>query len=167
MDDRADIKHDLNNPIDLGQAYDTVFDCGTIEHVANIGEVLQTYHKATKAGGSIVITSVTDGFQTHGFYQLNPLLFFKIFSRVNGYECECFSYRVGPFAKLRKEKWLDEQRMTFQIPRVIVVRASKISHIEKLTWPIQDVFLVPHIPCKHWKLKMVKQFITSFFQGLR
>ena len=98
LDLEGDISHDLNEPYAGNEQFDTVFDCGTIEHVANIGQALKTLLGFVKVGGNLVIQTVADSQMNHGFYQPSPQLFYELLS-ANGFTVAISSYRVGPFAR--------------------------------------------------------------------
>ena len=84
----ATLLHDLNRPIPSewkGQ-YDFLFDGGSIEHVFNFPQAIRNYCDLVRVGGSIIIFTVANNFCGHGFYQFSPELFYRVFSKENGFE---------------------------------------------------------------------------------
>ena len=79
---------DLNCPQALGE-YDLVIDAGTIEHCFHIGQALNNAAGAVKAGGRI-FHSPPMSMGNHGFYNLNPTLFFDFYTQ-NGWVLENLS----------------------------------------------------------------------------
>ncbi len=139
LDLEGDISHDLNEPYLFSEQFDTVFDCGTIEHVANIGQALKTLLSFVKVGGNIAIQTVADSQMNHGFYQPSPQLFYELLS-ANGFTTSIFSYRVGPFARLFPEPRDSSQGFNLSLPRYQVV-AGKRHAAPEFHWPIQPAFL--------------------------
>lgn len=76
---------DLNKPLPpLGQ-FDVVINNGTAEHVFNIAQVFASIHAACKVGGLMIHDAPFTGWIDHGFYCLQPTLFYDL-AAVNGYE---------------------------------------------------------------------------------
>lgn len=71
-------KFDLNQPIPLRGTYDIVINHGTAEHVFNIGQVFRTMHDKCKVGGLMIHEAPFTGWLDHGFYCLQPTLFFDL-----------------------------------------------------------------------------------------
>lgn len=69
---------DLNQPIALDRQYDVTMNNGTAEHILNIGQFLKTMHEWTKPGGLMLHEAPFNGWIDHGFYTLQPTLFFDI-----------------------------------------------------------------------------------------
>lgn len=76
---------DLNSPIDLPRKYDVVINHGTAEHIFNIAMVFKSMHDWTKTGGHMVHEVPCVGWVDHGFYCLQPGLFYDL-SAANEYE---------------------------------------------------------------------------------
>jgi hypothetical protein len=72
------LRLDLNQPIALDRQYDVTMNNGTAEHILNIGQFLKTMHECTKPGGIILHEAPFNGWIDHGFYTLQPTLFFDI-----------------------------------------------------------------------------------------
>jgi SAM-dependent methyltransferase len=96
----ASIVHDMNVPIppQFHQSFDFVYDGGTLEHVYNFPEAIKSCVDMLKASGLFVCASPANNFMGHGFYQFSPELFFRLFSRENGFRLEqvlAFEYETG------------------------------------------------------------------------
>ncbi len=78
-------RHDLNLPFDGLEQYATVINHGTAEHIFNIAQVFRTIHDAAQVGGLMIHESPFTGWVDHGFYCLQPTLFYDV-ARANGYE---------------------------------------------------------------------------------
>jgi hypothetical protein len=105
------IKQDLNQPLDLGEfmwccgeirngpvcpecglsketypiGFNVVINHGTAEHIFNIGQVFRTMHDHCIDGGLMIHESPFTGWIDHGFYCLNPTLFYDL-AAANCYE---------------------------------------------------------------------------------
>jgi len=84
----AQLLHDLNKPIDdiHRNSYDLVIDGGTLEHVFNFPEAVNTCMKLVKKDGHLIIVTPANNLLGHGFYQFSPELFYGIFSNQNGFD---------------------------------------------------------------------------------
>lgn len=86
------LKCDLNQPITAAQLdahhrYDVAYNHGTAEHIFNIAQVFRTMHDATQAGGLLIHESPFTGWVDHGFYCLQPTLFWDV-AAANDYKME-------------------------------------------------------------------------------
>lgn len=79
------LRQDLNAPLQLGRQYDLSVNHGTAEHVFHIAQVFGTMHAWTKPGGLMIHESPWMGWPDHGFYTLQPTLFYDL-AAANGYE---------------------------------------------------------------------------------
>lgn len=77
-------RFDLNHPLALDRRFDVVFNHGTAEHIFNIAQVFKTIHDYTLPNGLMIHESPFTGWIDHGFYSLQPTLFFDL-ARVNNY----------------------------------------------------------------------------------
>jgi SAM-dependent methyltransferase len=77
----------LNQPIprDWHQRFDIVFDGGTLEHVFNLPAAFASCMQLVKPGGRFLAVTVANNWCGHGFYQFSPELFFRVFTRDNGF----------------------------------------------------------------------------------
>lgn len=81
---RAD-KLDLNVRIQPAKCYDVVFNHGTAEHIFNVANVFKIMHDATLYGGLMLHEAPFTGWVDHGFYCLQPTLFYDV-AAANDYE---------------------------------------------------------------------------------
>jgi hypothetical protein len=71
--------------------YDTIIDCGTVEHIFNVSQALRNLSSLCASGGQIVHVLPANNFCGHGFWQFSPELFFSLYSDASGYrETEVF-----------------------------------------------------------------------------
>lgn len=75
---------DLNGPIDLKRQFTTVFNHGTAEHIFNVANVFKVMHDHCAVGGLLIHESPFTGWIDHGFYTLQPTLYYDL-ARANGY----------------------------------------------------------------------------------
>jgi len=68
------------------QKYDIVLDVGTAEHCFNIGQAMINMASMVKEGGYIIHENPAN-WGNHGFYNLNPTLFYDFYTD-NGFEVE-------------------------------------------------------------------------------
>ena len=76
---------DLNHPLAVEATYDTVIDCGTLEHILNVPQALQNISMMCRDGGRILHVSPSNNYCGHGFWQFSPELFYSLYSEANGY----------------------------------------------------------------------------------
>jgi hypothetical protein len=82
---------DMNQPIGAEQQYDTIIDCGCLEHVYNAPQALMNVSLLCADDGQIIHVLPANNFCGHGFWQFSPELFFSLYSTANGYrETEVF-----------------------------------------------------------------------------
>jgi hypothetical protein len=83
----AQVIQDLNVPIpeELKERYDLVYDGGTLEHIFNFPTALRNAMEMVRLGGTLVTSGPGNNQCGHGFYQLSPELYFRVFTPENGY----------------------------------------------------------------------------------
>lgn len=79
------LRLDLNGGGDLGERFDVVINHGTAEHIFNIGQVFKTTHEHCEVDGWMIHDSPFTGWIDHGFYCLQPTLFYDL-AHANCYE---------------------------------------------------------------------------------
>lgn len=86
-DEKPTYVYDLNEsaPAAFQSRWNVVYDGGTLEHVFDIATALRNVHAMLKPGGLAIHESPTNNYVDHGFWQVNPTLFFDFYS-ANGYE---------------------------------------------------------------------------------
>lgn len=82
---KAALRYDLNRPVPIDEQFDVVINHGTAEHVFNIGQVFQTMHDRCHLGGLTIHDAPFTGWVDHGFYTLQPTLFYDL-AHANCYE---------------------------------------------------------------------------------
>jgi hypothetical protein len=94
-------QHDLNLPIQLDRQFDIVTNIGTAEHVFDISQVFSTAHELTAANGLMIHTAPFTGWWNHGFFAVQPNLYFDL-AEANGYELVALTYgALTPFEAVR------------------------------------------------------------------
>jgi hypothetical protein len=84
----ATFLHDLNGPLPVAHQvrYDFVFDGGTLEHVFDFPSALRHSLEALRVGGHFLSIAPASNLMGHGFYQMSPELYFRVFSDDNGFD---------------------------------------------------------------------------------
>jgi hypothetical protein len=82
---------DLNQPIDIGQRLDIVHNAGTLEHVFDIAQGFRNLHNLTRPGGFMIHHAPFVGWVDHGFYALQPTLFWDL-AEANNYRIHLMLY---------------------------------------------------------------------------
>jgi len=85
--EQATIIHDMNLPLpsQLKGRFDVVIDGGTLEHVFNFPVAIRNCMEMLAIGGHYLGIAPANNWCGHGFYQFSPDLFFRIFSKENGF----------------------------------------------------------------------------------
>ncbi len=83
----ATVLHDLNRlpAKSLEKKFDFIFDGGTIEHVFNVPNALESVLRMLRPGGRLVSANGLNGWYGHGMYQFNPELVWTFWKRA----CNC------------------------------------------------------------------------------
>jgi len=123
----ASIIHDLNRPIadNLSGRYSAVVDGGTLEHIFNFPTAVENCMRMLEVGGHFISVAPANNFFGHGFYQFSSELFFRVFSKENGFEVQrVFLTAEKPFrswyevvdpAAVKERVFLRNQVSTFQL----------------------------------------------------
>lgn len=111
--DNADFQFDLNKrglSSAVKHQFDLVIDCGTMEHVFDVRQVMENITGATKTDGAIIHVMPGNNTFDHGFFQFSPTLFSDYYS-CNRYDIldlsvfelsrNCYSFPDTPF----DERW--------------------------------------------------------------
>lgn len=83
-DPRADIRHDLNEPLVESRRFDVITNLGTLEHVFEPGQVFRTTHELLRPGGLAIYVLPAFGDINHGFWNVHPVTYADV-ARANGY----------------------------------------------------------------------------------
>jgi hypothetical protein len=86
--ENASIVHDLNIPIpdQFKNRFSAVVDGGTVEHVFNFPVAIKNCMEAVKLNGHYIGITPVNNQMGHGFYQFSPELYYRVFSKENGFE---------------------------------------------------------------------------------
>ena len=81
---------DLNAEIapDLENAFTTVLDSGSLEHVFDFRAAIANCMRMVAPGGHLLIVTPANNMVGHGFYQFSPELFYRVLSESNGFLIE-------------------------------------------------------------------------------
>ena len=90
-DDRADVQHDLNRPLDLDRRFAAVTNIGTAEHVFEVAEVFRTQYRHLDVNGVALFLIPAFGELNHGFYNVHPTLWTDL-AVANAMEIADFCY---------------------------------------------------------------------------
>lgn len=98
----ADYTWDMNNvvPTHWLEQFDFIYDGGTLEHIFHIPNALTSVCGMLKVGGRVIHDGGASGTIDHGFYALQPTLFYDFYS-VNGFKPDLFTV-----SKLNLANWL-------------------------------------------------------------
>jgi hypothetical protein len=79
--------HDFNKPVSEEHhgLYTAVIEGGSLEHIFNFPTAIKNCMQMVKVGGHYLGISPANNYMGHGFYQFSPELYFRIFSRQNGF----------------------------------------------------------------------------------
>lgn len=111
------LRQDLNGPLQLPRLYDTIINHGTAEHIFNIAMVFKSIHDWCKTGGYMIHESPFTGWVDHGFYCLQPTLFYDV-AAANEYELVSLSIcEINSRTILRVESREHFHQMAGNVPR--------------------------------------------------
>lgn len=141
----ATIVHDLNLPLpeQLRRRYSAVIDSGSLEHVFDFPEALRSCMELAEIGGHLLAITPTNNLSGHGFYQFSPDLFYRVFSKQNGFETRemvvfearprATWYRVADAARVRHRVELRNAWETY-----LAVLARRVEAVPVLSTPPQQ-----------------------------
>ncbi len=81
---------DLNAkiPPDLENAFTTVLDSGSLEHVFDFPTAITNCMRMVAPDGHLLVVTPANNMPGHGFYQFSPELFYRVLSESNGFLME-------------------------------------------------------------------------------
>jgi SAM-dependent methyltransferase len=108
----ADFVWDMNYPIEnaLHNQFDFIYDGGTVEHVFHVPNCLDNICRMLKVGGRVIHDGGVSGCIDHGFYALQPTLFYDF------YHANELEVGMMTVSKLNLETWLTHTGV--QVPYV-------------------------------------------------
>ena len=144
--DEKALKCDLNCLAEHFQLepFDIIFNHGTIEHIFNIGNVFKGMHEHCKAGGLMIHESPWTGWIEHGFYNLQPTLYFDLAAE-NDYKIEAMyatDARQGNYYRIESREHVMGIYQTSKInpaPYCLFVCLRKLSD-QPFQYPMQGVY---------------------------
>lgn len=142
----ADMQHDLNEPIApaFHQAYDTVIDGGTLEHIFNFPVAIANCMKILTVGGRLFLFTNANNFMGHGLYQFSPELFYRVLSQDYGFAVERmvaleYKYIAAERGSYRRQYQVHDpaavgSRITLvnARPLGLMIQATKLRHDDQL-----------------------------------
>jgi SAM-dependent methyltransferase len=148
----AAIAHDLNTPLPahLHEQFDAVIDSGTLEHVFNLPTAIASYMQLVKRGGRLFVSTPANNMCGHGFYQLSPELFFRLFKDANGFSLGRLVLVTHPFpgAELSpRQTWYDvvdpaeigaRAPLMTRTPAFLMLEAQRLDIVPILATPPQQ-----------------------------
>lgn len=149
----ADYVIDLNYDVDpkYHERFDVILDSGTLEHVFDTSCALANYVKMLKKGGRLIFFLPCSNAINHGFYSLQPNVFFDFFG-ANGFsDFNCYLMEESSFNVYKKSKIyrydyissLTEYPISTKNTIEVCFFATKNSdaNLEKIQKPIQGMYL--------------------------
>lgn len=131
--EKASIVHDMNREIPAGleNRFTAVIDGGTLEHVFDFPTAIRNSMRMLRIGGHFLSIAPTNNFMGHGFYQFSPELFYRVFSRENGFEMRhMFSAEVRYggtwYAVADPMKVRDRVELINSVPTYLLVIAQRV-----------------------------------------
>jgi SAM-dependent methyltransferase len=132
----ASILHDLNEtlPDSYRDQFSVVIDGGTLEHVFDFPTALKNCMKAVAPGGHFIGITPSNNLMGHGFYQVSPELFFRVFTPSNGFKIVKLLVYEYPWRSVWYEVLDPEQarrrvELTNSRPAYVIVWATKIASL--------------------------------------
>jgi hypothetical protein len=132
----ASVIHDMNTAISesIASHFTLVIDFGTLEHIFNFPVAVQNCMRFLSVGGSFLSATTANNYLGHGFYQFSPELFFRVFSKENGFKVEYMYLSEDCMAKYWYEvpdPAVIESRVELRnsLPTLMLVRARKIAEV--------------------------------------
>lgn len=132
----ASYLHDMNLPIDenLKNAFTVVIDGGSLEHIFYFPNAIRNCMEMVETGGHFLSMTPSNNSMGHGFYQFSPELFFRIFTRANGFKTE----RILAYESSYKKNWyevIDPEKIQARVeiinfrPLYLFVQAKKLENL--------------------------------------
>jgi len=87
FDPAAELRYDMNHPVPEHEheRYQTVYDVGTIEHVFDTRQCLESCMRMTKVGGHYFIHTPVKGYFEHGLHTFDPRVMIRAL-QMNSFE---------------------------------------------------------------------------------
>jgi SAM-dependent methyltransferase len=103
FDARADLRYDLNLPVpeEEHERYATVLDIGTLEHLFDARQCLESCLRMVRPGGHYMVVTPVNGHLRHGFHTFHPD-FVRQALEINGFEIRHWRYASSEGEPLRR-----------------------------------------------------------------
>lgn len=139
FDDRADLVHDMNQPLPPGHqnAYGTFIDIGSIEHVFDTRQCLANMFDMVRVGGHIFMLTQCAGYFNHGFHLFSPECLVQAFE-MNGFHLEWVTYTTPTGLELDSPQWFKDV--------MIWIVAKKTKELSRFVCPQQGRWEVIYNP---------------------
>lgn len=141
----ATVLHDLNvpAPAHLHEAYDTIVDGGTIEHVFNFPNAIESCMRMLRIGGHYIGFTPANNSMGHGFYQFSPELYYRVFSPENGFEVQRMWLRSATdWYEVADPDVLGRRgQLVSSVPLMLVVVAKKLRAMDRMRTPQQSDYV--------------------------
>jgi hypothetical protein len=143
--------HDFNEPItdEYKNKYSLVLDGGSLEHIFNFPIAIKNLMEMVSLGGTVISSVPVNNQSGHGFYQISPELYFRIFCEENGFEIiDMLAYKAKKdnteIYSIKDPKELGKRLVVGGLGAVnICVIAKKIEKKEIFKqWPLQSDYQV-------------------------
>ncbi len=166
--ENATILQDLNRPWpeSLREKFSVVIDAGTLEHVFNFPLALKNCLDAVAIGGHFITITPANNLLGHGFYQFSPELYFRVFTKDNGFSLETVLVYEQPWSSVWYEVADPEQvrsrvELANSKPTYMIVCARKVAAVEVFaTPPVQSDYQF-----MYWKQTPGKGTAGEFVTG--
>jgi hypothetical protein len=139
------LPHDLNERFRPASEcrFDLAINHGTAEHIFNIANVFRIMHDATKVGGLMIHESPFTGWVDHGFYCLQPTLFWDV-AHANSYKivlmaCEHLSSK-SYFLVRDRDELLEHKRLDRLADNLMLFVAMRKAVDAPFKVPMQGVY---------------------------
>lgn len=137
---------DFNDRLSLRMGtWDSILDFGTLEHVFNVPNLLDSIRNSLAVGGIVIHVVPSNNFNGHGFYQFAPELFMEYYSAKNGFRSSCFlatSGLPGKWMKLVREHHRGRiSPKTSGAPTSLIVFGIKTNEVESCSAPYQQDYI--------------------------
>ncbi len=139
LDGQNSYRLDLNNQIDLDEKFNLVINFGTAEHIFNICQFFKNVHDLTLPGGLMIHGCPFKGWIDHGFYNINPTLFWDL-ANSNSYDIAYISIDSLNPKKSKRFKKRDE--LTYFLSRFDVPNNSNI-YVVFVKAAVESAFQIP------------------------
>ena len=133
------LRIDLNLPFDLGERFDVVINHGTAEHIFNIGQVFASMHAHCHPGGLMIHESPCQGWLDHGFYCLQPTLFYDL-AAANNYEVVLMAAEDAMSDTIIRLEGRDHVHRLDLPPNVMLYVAFRKLFDQPFRYPMQGIY---------------------------